>query len=99
MLYVPAGVPPEGGGVVELLPLLQAVMKMKPVIIMQTSRIPTTIFRRELKPAPSSVTPPIGSNNKAKPPAGLDAEFGVVLTVRDEGVPGVVEVGLNKQVG
>jgi hypothetical protein len=64
MAYVPAGVPPPGGGVVVLLPLLllQAVMKMKPAISMQTSRIPTSIFRRELKPAPSSVIPPIGSN-------------------------------------
>jgi len=60
-VYVPAGVPPPGGGV-ELLPLLQAVMKMKPAIIMQTNSIPTSIFRRELKPAPSSVIPPIGSN-------------------------------------
>jgi hypothetical protein len=37
-------------------------MKMKPAIIMQTSKIPTSIFRRELKPAPSSVNPPMGSS-------------------------------------
>jgi hypothetical protein len=37
-------------------------MKIKPAIIMHTSNIPTSIFRRELKPAPSSVIPPIGSN-------------------------------------
>jgi hypothetical protein len=61
-VYVPAGVPPPGGVVVELLPLLQAVMKMKPAIIIQISRIPSSIFRRELKPAPSNVIPPIGSN-------------------------------------
>ena len=62
-VYIPAGVPPPGGGVVVLLPLLlQAVMKMKPAIITQTSRIPSSIFRRELKPAPSNVIPPIGSN-------------------------------------
>jgi len=59
-VYVPAGVPPPGV-FVELLPP-QAVMKMKPAIIMQTSKIPTSIFRRELKPAPSSVNPPMGSS-------------------------------------
>jgi len=61
-VYVPGGVPPPGGGVVLLLPPPHAAMKMKPAIIMQTSSIPTSIFRRELKPAPSSVIPPIGSN-------------------------------------
>jgi len=56
-------VPPLGGGVVVLLlPLLQAVMKTKPATIMQISRIPSSFFRREVKPAPSSVIPPIGSN-------------------------------------
>lgn len=60
-VYVPAGVPPPGG-VVELLPLLQLVMKTKPAISKQISMIPSSCFRRELKPAPSKVTPPIGSN-------------------------------------
>jgi hypothetical protein len=61
-VYIPAGVPPPGGVVVLLPLLLQAVMKMKPAISMQISRIPSSIFRRELKPAPSNVIPPIGSN-------------------------------------
>jgi len=55
-----------------------------------------TCFRRELKPAPSSVTPPIGSNNKARVPAGLDAEFAVVLTVSVEMPP---DSALNEQAG
>jgi hypothetical protein len=61
-VYVPGGVPPLGGGGVELLPPPQADMKMKPATIMPISRSPRSFFRRELKPAPSSAIPPIGSN-------------------------------------
>ena len=61
-VYVPAGVPPPPPPLVcELLPP-HAIMKTKPAITMQIRRIPSSFFRREVKPAPSSVIPLIGSS-------------------------------------
>ena len=57
-----------------------------------------TCFRRELKPAPSKVTPPIGSN-RAKIPVGLAAEFAVVLTVRVEVALPEIGLALSEHVG
>jgi len=63
-VYFPEGVPgfpppppPEGE-----LPPPQAPRNTRPEITRNMSSRPNTFFRRELKPAPSNVNPPKGSN-------------------------------------
>lgn len=62
-VYFPAGVPP----LVPPPPLPdepppQAPRNIRPEITRNRSSRPSTFFRRELKPAPSNVNPPKGSN-------------------------------------
>lgn len=63
MVYFPAGVPPLPPPLPpEDEPPPQAPMNTRPEITRNKSSRPNTFFRRELKPAPSNVNPPKGSN-------------------------------------
>jgi hypothetical protein len=102
---VPAGVPPPPPPppLLDELPPPQAGMKTMPAITMQSSRTPSSFFRRELRPAPNSVIPPMGSNSAYKMPVECGARdafaFAVVLMVSVEVPEPGTEVELNEHVG
>ena len=82
----------------------QAVRKIRLENIRQPNRKPQSFFRREVKPAPSSASPPTGSHMAKKTPADLGASeavvAAVVFTVSVE-VPELfaTDVGLSEHVG